>query len=165
MKLKLLSLLLLAATCAVAQTVNPADPLNIWAIGVSWNQSASVSASQQFAGTALYARAQNTVGTYAFTVLDAVPTSYQPFTTTTNLGVGIGQKIADIGSWTLYATAAAGPSWSGVNTGWNWTGGAIATHVIKGKWWGGLNARVIKSSVNNNSGSQFIFGVLAGMTP
>ena len=165
MKLKLISLLLLAAICAVAQTDNPGDPLNIWGVGVSWNQSASASASQQFAGTALYAREQNTVGTYAFGVLDAVPTSYQPFTTCTNLGVGLGQKLVAVGSWTIYATAAAGPSWSGANTGWNWTGGAIATHAIKGKWWAGVNARTIRSSVNQNSGQQYIFGLLVGMKP
>ena len=169
MKLKLVSLLLLAAIAGFAQTTNPAlsvtDPLNIWGAGLSWNQSASASMSQQFAGSALYARAQNTVGTYAFTMIDAVPTSYRPFTTTTNIGVGIGQKVLTVGAWTLYGTAAAGPSWSGPNTGWNWSGGAMATHDLKNKWWIGLNARTIRSSVNQNSGNQYIFGVLAGMKP
>ena len=165
MKLKFLSLFLLAAIAGFAQTTNPAlsvtDPLNIWGAGVSWNQSAS----QQVAGTIMYAREQNTAGTYAFGLIDAVPTTYSPLTVVTNLGVGIGQKVMSVGAWTLYATVAAGPSWSGQSTGWNWSGGAIATHPIKGNWWGGINARVIKSSVNNNSGSQFIFGVLVGMKP
>lgn len=161
MKLKLLSILLLAAIAGFSQTLSPTDPLNIWGVGVSWNQSAQ----QQVAGTLLYAREQTAAGTYAFGVIDAVPTAYKPLTVVTNLGVGVGQKILSINGWSIYATVAAGPSWSGQSTGWNWTGGGIATHAIKGKWWGGLNARVVKSSVNNNSGSQFIFGVLAGMNP
>ena len=165
MKIKLLSILLLAAVAGFAQTLSPTDPLNIWGVGLSWNQSASANVSQQFAGTAMYARAQNTAGTYAFTVLDAVPTSFTPFTTTTNLGVGVAQKLGTVGGFTAYGTAAAGPSWSGSNTGWNWTGGAIATHVLKGNWWYGLNARLVRSSVNQNSGNQYIFGVLFGQNP
>jgi hypothetical protein len=165
MKLKLLSLLLLAAIAGLAQTLSPTDPLNIWGVGMSWNQSASANMSQQFAGTALYAREQNTMGTYAFGVFDVVPTSYQPFTTASNLGVGVGQKILTVGSWRLYGTAAAGPSWSGPNTGWNWSGGGMATHDVRGKWWVGLTVRTIRSSVNQNSGNQYIFGVLGGMNP
>lgn len=154
-------LAVLALACmAFAQTA----PANIYGAGVSWNQSGSASPAQQFAGTALYARAQTDKGTYAFTVLDAVPTSYKPFTVTTNLAVGVAQQVFTLSNWTAYATVAAGPSWSGSNTGWDWYAGAIATRPIKGKWWGGINARVVKSSVNANSGYQFIFGVLGGMS-
>ncbi len=170
MRLKLLPLLLLTAIAGFAQTTTPAlsvtDPLNIWALGLSWNQSASASMSQQFAGTAMYAREQNTAGTYAFTVIDAVPTSFKPFTTVTNMGVGIGQKLPfTILGFTPYATAAAGPSWSGANTGWNWNGGFMATRPLKNKWWWGPAARVIRSSVNQNSGNQYIFSAMVGMNP
>ena len=161
-KLTLAILALASAACAFSQTT-AAAPANIYGAGVSWNQGASSSAAQQFAGTALYARQQTTAGTYAFTVLDAVPASYAPFTVTTNLGVGVAQQVFTLSNWTVYATVAAGPSWSGSNTGWNWTGGAIATHTIKGKWWIGPNARVVKSSVNNNSGYQLILGLVAGV--
>ncbi len=169
MKLKLLPLLLLTAIAGFAQTTNPAlsitDPLNIWGVGVSWNQSASPVLSQQFSGNAFYARDQTTAGTYAFGLIDAVPTSFTPFTTTTNLGVGIGQKVMTVGTWKIYGTVAAGPSWSGTNTGWNWSGGAMATHDLNAKYWFGFNARAIRSSVNQNSGNQYIFGVLVGMKP
>ena len=157
--------LLLAFAAAAFAQATPTDPLNIWGVGVSWNQSASSDASQQFAGTAFYAREQNTKGTYAFNVIDAVPTSFKPFTTVTNIGVGLGQRLVTVGSWNLYGTATAGPSWSGQSTGWDWSGGALATHPIKGKWWFGGNARIIRSSVNNNSGNQYIFGFLIGMNP
>lgn len=154
---------LLACVLCVLAHGQTAAPQNIYGAGISWNQSASSEVSQQFAGTALYAREQTTAGTYAFTVLDAVPTTYTPFTINTNFGVGVGQRVFTAGGWTGYGTAAAGPSWSGSNSGWNWSGGAIATHPLKDNWWVGINARVVKSSVNNNSGTQFILGVLFGL--
>lgn len=154
----------LALTCAGGALGQTATPANIFGLGVSWNQSASAAASQQIAGTAMYARQQTTGGTYAFTVVDAVPTTYKPFTVNTNFGVGVAQRVFALNDWTVYGTTAAGPSWSGANTGWAWTGGGIATHPLKSKYWYGLSARVVRSSVNNNSGSQFIFGVMFGVT-
>lgn len=153
--------LLLAAVCAFAQT--PADPINIYALGGSWNQSASSVTSQQFAATALYARAQNTVGTYAFTALDLVPTSVTPITLTTQTSVGIAQRALTISGWKIYGTAAAGPSWTGNNSGWAWIAGGMATHPLgKGNWRIMPNVRTIKSSVSNNSGYQLIIGLMIG---
>ena len=162
MKLILIAALLFGAM-AFAQTPAPAPATpNIFGAGISWNQSASASASQQFAGTLFYARQQTEAGTYAFTVVDAVPTTFKPFTVTTNFGIGIGQRVFQLSKWTVYGTVAAGPSWSGSNTGWAWTGGGMAIHPLKGAWWIGPEARLVRSSVNNNNGNQFIFGVVFG---
>jgi hypothetical protein len=140
-----------------------ADPTNIAAIGGSWDQSASSMTSQQFAMTAMYARKQTQAGTYAFTVLDVVPTSVKPITFTTQTSVGLGQCGLHLGSWNLCGTAAAGPSWTGNNAGWAWTWGGMAKHSLgKHGWMLMPNVRVIRSSVNNRSGSQMIVGALFG---
>jgi hypothetical protein len=151
------------ATSPPAATATLTDPLNIWGAGISWNQGASASAAQQFAGTAMYARQQTSAGTYAFTVFDAVPTTLQPVTVTTDVAAGVAQRVFTVAGWQVYLTAAAGPSWSGAATGWAWTGGGMATHAVgKSSWWIGPNIRTVKSSVNNNSGYQLIAGLLAG---
>jgi hypothetical protein len=62
---------------------------NIYAAGVSYNQGSS----PQIAGTALWAHAVSDSGTYAFTVVDILPLGYHPFVVTTNVGVGVAQKI------------------------------------------------------------------------
>ena len=155
----LLFVFVLAAICAVAQT----DPTNIYALGGSWNQSASSQTSQQFAATAMYARAQTEAGTYAFTALDIVPTSIAPITLTNQVSVGVAQRVLTLGAWKVYATAAAGPSWSGTNSGWAWLAGGMASRPLgKGSWRIMPNIRTVKSSVNNNSGYQLILGVMFG---
>jgi hypothetical protein len=157
-----ISLLAITAVAAFGQTVTPTTQ-NIYAFGLSWNQSASTSVAQQIAGTAMYARQQNSAGTYVFTAIDIVPTTVTPVTITTQTSVGVAQKVLAFGGWTFYATAAAGPSWTGTNTGWAWLAGGMGTHSIgKNGWQIMPNVRTIKSSVGNNSGYQLIIGVMLG---
>ena len=157
--ISLVFVLMLTALMGLAQAAT--DPANIYALGGSWNQSASTETSQQFAATALYARKQSEAGTYAFTAIDIVPTSVQPITLTTQTSVGVAQRVLGLGGWTIYATVAAGPSWTGMNTGWAWLAGGMASHPLgKTDWKVAPNVRTIKSSVNNNSGYQIIIGAL-----
>ncbi len=151
--LLVLILALLALSCP-AQT--PAT--NIYAGGVSYNPGASPA----IAGTGLYARLVAGTGTYAFTVVDLLPTTLAPFTVTSNMAVGIAQKVVQINSVSVYIPTAAGISYTGSNTGWAWSTGALASVPIKGAWKIQPNVRFLKSSVNNGSGYQVIGGVLFG---
>lgn len=140
-----------------AQTVTLSQPANLYAAGVTYNQSGSPSV----AGNALYAHSLNDgTGTYAFTLIDAIPTSRTPFTVTTNVGVGIAQKIVTIGKVPLYIPTSAGISWNGPNTGWAWTTGVMGVIKVRGNWRLMPNVRVLNSSVSNQSGVQPIGGVL-----
>ena len=158
----LIIVFLLVAVLGFGQTTNT-DPSNLYSFGASWNQSASATVAQQFAGTAMYARKQTEKGTYAFTALDIVPTSVTPITVTTQTSIGVAQRVMAVGGWNFYMTAAAGPSWTGTNTGWAWIAGGLASHPIGKTGWSVMpNVRTIKSSVNNNSGYQLIIGVMVG---
>ena len=161
--IKILPLCLLLAAFALGQTTPPApvNPVNIWGVGASWNQGASSTLAQQFAGTAMYARAvADATGTYAYTVIDIVPTNVKPITVTTNVGAGVAQKMLSAGAWTIYATGAVGPSWNGGSAGWAWSAGGMAAHAIgKGTWYVAPMVRVISSNVSNQSGSQLIFSL------
>ena len=153
--MKYLAILLLAAS-AFAQAPLPN---NVYAAGVSFNSSAS----PRIAGTALYAKLVNDgSGTYAFTVVDALPSGYKPFTVTTNIGAGVAQKLFAIGKVPIFVPASAGVSFSGSNTGWAWSGGALASIKLKNNWHVYPNVRVVKSSVSNGTGYQPILGVLFG---
>ena len=101
-------------------------------------------------------------GTYAFTVVDALPASLKPFTVTTNIGAGIAQKVVTLGSVPIFIPTSAGISYNGTNTGWAWSTGAIASIKIKGNWRVFPNVRIVKSSVSAGSGYQPIVGVLFG---
>lgn len=150
----LLSLLVLVSA-AFAQTL----PTNVYAGGVSYNNAGTPS----IAGTALYARLVSPdSGTYAFTVADVLPSSFRPFTVTTNIGVGVAQKLFTIGKVPIFAPASAGVSFSGTNTGWAWSGGALASIKVKNNWHVYPNVRFVKSSVSNGTGYQLIPGVLFG---
>lgn len=154
----------ITATMAMAQTTPPPAPppaanlQNIYAAGVSY----SVGATPAVAGTGLYAHliADSTGGTYAFTAIDALPSTVKPFTVMTNVGAGIGQKVATIGKVAVYMPTAAGISFNGSNTGWQWSGGALAAIHLKGSYYLMPSARFLKSSVGNGSGYQPIIGVL-----
>lgn len=180
-------LAILASALAHGQTVNPPGPVhrqlvNLYAAGVSYNSGNTSSV----AGTALYARGVNKSGTYAFTVIDALPaknTVSQPvlnppgptqpfitsttssstaFTVTTNIGVGIAQKLFSIGKVDIFSPTAAGISWTGTNTGWEWNAGAMAVFKLKGNYYLMPTVRMIKSSVSGGAGYQPIVGVLFG---
>jgi hypothetical protein len=140
-----------------AQTATP-DIQNLYAAGGSY----SVNASPSVAGTALYAHALNVSGTYAFTAVDALPNTMKPFTVTTNIGAGIAQKVFTLGNVPVYVPTAAGISWSGTNTGWQWNGGALVAIKVKGNYYLMPSLRFMKSSVSNGTGYQPIFGLLIG---
>jgi|SRR5690348_10018795 len=148
------------AAAPVAATPAPSTPpQNIYAAGISYNQSAT----PEIAGTGLYARAVDaSIGTYAFTAVDALPNSTRPFTVTTNMSVGIAQKVFSIGSVPIYIPTAAGISWTGSNTGWAWSTGALASvRLGKSNWRLMPMVRFARSSVSG-SGIQPIGGVLIG---
>jgi hypothetical protein len=133
---------------------------NVYAAGISYNQSATPS----IAGTALYARlASDGTGTYAFTVIDALPTSTKPFTLTTDISAGIAQKIVTLGKIPIFVPAAAGVSFNGTNTGWAWSTGAMAAIKLgKGNWRVFPVVRLARSNVSGGTGVQPIIGVLFG---
>ena len=145
----------LCSSAAVAQTT----PSNIYAAGISFNNNGSPAV----AGTGLYAKLINDgMGTYAFTVVDALPQNAKPFTVTTNFGAGIAQKAFMIGKVPVFIPSSAGISFNGTNTGWAWSTGALASVKLKGNWRVFPNVRIVKSSVTNGTGYQPIVGVLFG---
>ncbi|MGP8225507.1 MAG: hypothetical protein ACLQGT_05065 [Terracidiphilus sp.] len=156
--LALIGIILGACTLA-AQTNAPTEIQNIYAAGGSY----SVNAQPAIAGTALYARNLNTgaaLPTFAFTVVDASPATLKPFTVTSNVGLGIAQQVLTLGKVPVYVPTAAGISWTGSNTGWQWNGGAIASIHIKGQYYLMPSVRFLKSSVSGGSGYQPILGLL-----
>ena len=164
-----LLLVLTATPVAYAQTVvapapaassaAPVLPTNIYAAGVSYN----VGGSPAVAGTGLYARLVSaSTGTYAFTVVDALPNTQQKYTVNTNLGVGIAQQVATIAKVPIYIPTSAGVSYTGANTGWAWSTGGMAVIGLKGGYKVMPNVRLVKSSVSNGSGYQPVIGVLFG---
>lgn len=157
--MKLLALLaVFLALPLFAQTAptTPANPTNIYAAGISFNQGAT----PQIAGTALYAHSISDSGTYAFTVIDALPNSFKPFSVNTNIGAGIAQKVFTISNVPIFVPTSAGISFNGSNTGWAWSTGALASIKLKGNWRVMPNVRIEKSSVSGGTGYQPIIGVL-----
>jgi hypothetical protein len=153
--LALLSLFLALPLAAQTDTL----PSNIYAGGISFNSGAS----PRIAGTGLYARLlSDGSGTYAFTVVDALPATVKPFTVTTNIGAGVAQKLFSIGKVPIFMPASAGISFNGTNTGWAWSGGALASIKVKNNWHVYPNVRFVKSSVSNGTGYQPIAGLLFG---
>jgi hypothetical protein len=143
-----------------AQTATPASNgvVNLYGAGMSY----SVNASPAVAGTALYAHQVNNSGTYAFTAVDALPATLKPFTVTSNVGIGVAQKITTLGKVTIFMPTSAGISWSGTNTGWQWNGGAVAVIPLKSNYYIMPTVRFLKSSVSSGSGYQPIIGLLFG---
>ena len=160
MKAIAISLLILGLAHPSASAQTPAPALtNIYAAGISFNNGASPA----IAGTGMYAHLiADGSGTYAFTVVDALPTSLKPFTVTSNFGAGIAQKVFTIGSVPIFVPTSAGISYNGTNTGWAWSTGALASIKVKNNWRIFPNVRIVKSSVSNGSGYQPIVGVMFG---
>lgn len=146
------------ASAALPQSA-PAPVSNVYAAGVSWNQSATPAV----AGTALYAHAIAGTSTFAFTAIDVLPTSTRPFTVTTNIGAGIAQKVFSIGKVPVYIPTTAGISWTGQNTGWQWsTGALLSIRLGKSNWRALPMVRFAHSNVSGRSGVQPIVGVVFG---
>ena len=149
---KILALLALVCLAAAGQTNNFA------AAGVSYNPGGSPSV----AGTALYARLITGSGTWAFTVIDALPQSVKPFSVSTAISAGISQKLATISGIDVYVPTSAGVSYTGKNTGWQWSSGGMAAIKLHGAWRILPNVRFLKSSVSNGSDYQVIAGIMFG---
>ena len=148
--------ILALATLAAAQTTNLS---NIYAAGVS----GSPTAQPPVAGTALYAHLlDGNAGTYAFTVWDALPDTYKPFTVTTNVGIGIAQKAFTVGKFPIYVPTSAGIEWNGKNTGWQYNFGATTTYRLSPNkdYYLMPTVRVLKGSVTAGSGLQPSVGLL-----
>lgn len=153
----------LAGFAAAQTSSNPAPaaatPIqNLYAAGASYN----VGASPAVAGTGLYAHLVAGTGTYAFTAVDMLPNTAKPFTVSTNIGAGIAQQVATIAGVPIYVPTAAGISFSGPNTGWQWNVGALASFKLKGNYYLMPTVRMVKSSVSNGTGYQPIIGLLVG---
>lgn len=147
-------LLALLAPVMVAQ--------NVYSAGVSY----APGAEQKMAGTALLARPIAGNRTAAFTSFDAVPTFTKPMKITTNVGAGIAERIFSFQlagrTLSVWVPGGGGVSWSGTNVGWNYNAGGLLDIPAKdGSNFGYQpNVRFLKSSVNNNSDYQLIFGIL-----
>jgi hypothetical protein len=142
---------------APAATATPVAATNVYAVGPSYN----FGGTPAVAGTGLYAHLLPTgSNTWAFTAVDILPNSVKPFTVNTNIAAGVAQQIFKIGSVPIYVPTAAGISFQGPNTGWEWNTGALADVKIKGNWHAMLGGRVVKSSVSNGTGYQPIATVL-----
>jgi hypothetical protein len=161
-RIALLTALMLAASIVLAQngtqpvTPVPVTPLqNLYAVGGAYNFNAQPSV----AGTALYAHYVASPGTYAFTVIDVLPNTVKPFFVTSNVGVGLAQRMFSIGRVSLFMPTAAGVSWSGSNTGWQWTGGTAVTVSLNHSFYLVPTVRFLKSSVSGGSGYQPVLGL------
>ena len=107
--------------------------------GVSWQRGASPAV----AGTGLYAR-QVSGGSWAFTVLDALPGGGG--LVSTSVSVGLAQRLFGVGRVAVFVPTAAGIGWSGANLGWNWSTGAMVV-VRAGRWRVCPALRTFKGSV------------------
>lgn len=159
MKHMFIAILAITLFCAFA---NAQDVTNLYGAGVSYNSGASPAV----AGTALYAHKidalKDSTGSYAFTVVDALPVSVKPFTVNTSFGAGIAQKVFTIGKVPVFVPTSAGISYNGSNTGWAWTTGGMAVINLKGNWKLLPNVRIVKSSVSAGAGYQPVAGIAIG---
>src|ERR1039457_6907510 len=162
MKLKIVFALILCVmfcNIVMAQTPPPTPPIiNLYAAGVSYN----INGQPSIAGTAMYAHYIVSPGTYTFDVIDVLPNTIKPFSVTSNIGMGLAQKMFSIGRVNIFMPTAAGISWSGANTGWQWTGGVAVTVHLKTGSYLVPTVRFVKSSVSGGSGYQPIIGVAYG---
>ncbi len=162
-------LLIAGAAMVSAQTIpdapTPNLPANVYALGLSFNNGVSPA----LAGTGMYGRLMNaSTGTYGFTVLDILPVSATPVIVTTNVGVGVAQRVLNINDVNLFGVLSTGLTVSGANAGWNWTGGGLVDIPIKKsgvptRWHIMPNVRFVKANVPNGAGYQLIFGGMVGI--
>lgn len=152
--------LCLVVIFALALGASAQSVTNLYAAGVSFNNQGTPG----IAGSALYAHSLGDSGTYAFTVVDALPTQFKPFVVTTNFGAGVAQKVVTLGKVPIFVPTSAGISFNGTNTGWAWSTGALASIKLSAKknWRIFPTVRIAKSSVSNGTGYQPIVGILFG---
>jgi hypothetical protein len=149
----------LAGTAKAQTVVAPAvtaPATNLYALGVSYNQGAAPAV----AGTALYARLVAGSSTYAFTLIDVLPSATKPYTVSTNIGAGIAQQVATIDGVAIFVPTAAGISLTGTNAGWSWSTGAMAVVKLpKPGFYLLPSVRLLKSSVSGGTGYQPVIGI------
>ena len=163
-----LLLVLLLGMAAQAQAPAPTLPASSYGFGVSYNNGAKPS----LAGTLTYSHlllSSDTACTnlvtlcYGYTVLDILPLSFNPSVVTTNIGVGVAQKALTIGKVNFFIPASVGPTITGTNVGWNWSGGGLADIPIEKAggpthWHVQPNIRFVNANVNGvTNGYQLIF--------
>lgn len=156
--MRLLLSLFLAAAFLVAQ--EPAAPaMNFGAAGVSY----SPGAEPAIAGTAAYARRLGP-STFSFTLMDALPMREVPGAITTQVGTGVVQRVASVGNLDFYIPVVTGISWSGTNSRWSWSGGAmVAFKIPKLGMYAYPNVRWSRIDVAPGvAGYQATYGVLFG---
>ena len=163
MKSLVRNLLLFALCLAVPCFMQAQNVSNLYMAGASYNSNGS----PNVAGTALYAHQINTAGTYAFSVYDAMPNATKPLTITSNIGVGIAQKVLTIDGYDVFMPTSVGISYTGTNTGWSWSAGAGVPVKFRpakdgGSWYIMPIVRVVKSSVANGTGYQPIVSLTFG---
>lgn len=149
--LSVITLLLVCALLACGQS-------NYLAVGASYQPGGSPA----WAASALYARQANSAGTHAYAMYDSLPLSTKPVQFENNVGVGVAQRMLQINSVSFYVPAAAGPSWTGTNIGWQWTTGVLAVKPLKESWSFATGLRMVKSSVNANAGYGVIGSLMIG---
>jgi hypothetical protein len=157
-----------------AQTVPvaPTLPSNVYGLGVSYNNGAKPSMSGTLTYSHLLSSGSGATGPcanivtlcYGYTVLDILPQSFNPSVITTNIGVGVAQKALTISGVNFFIPASVGPTITGSNVGWNWTGGVLADYNVKKNgnatsWHIEPNVRFVNATVNGvSNGYQLIFG-------
>lgn len=140
--------LVLMLLCGLALAQNPA---NIYGVGAAFNPSVA----PNVAGFGLYGH-QLLDGTYAVSMLDVVPLPNSPSVVTTNLSVGVAQKLATIAGMNFYAPAGVGFTVNGPNVGFQWNGGVMGSVKLKGNYRALLGFRFQKSAVSNGEGYQLL---------
>lgn len=133
------------------------DVSNLYMVGIAYNPSASPS----IAGTGLYAHRLSDAGTYSISFIDALPNPTKPTSVSTNVGTGIAQKIATIGTVPVYGLTSGGIAYTGTATSWQATAGFGAPIQFKPNWYVMPTFRVLKSPVSN-ADVQFIAGISVG---
>ena len=118
-----------------------------------------------------------TGNTYTFTDFIAVPSTQTVKTTdsatgavtaskslgvSTNIGVGVAQKLVDFGKFPIYTTGTGGISWTGSDTSWQFNYGATSAIHLKGDyylfpWVGGLSSPTV-GGTKIEGGIDFAFG-------
>jgi hypothetical protein len=130
-----------------------------YAGGVSYNPGAD----KPIAGSGLFFHSIAGSDNYAFTAIDAIPTTVRPFAVSTNIGVGIARKVTSISGIDIFAPVATGIQLTGANVGWQYNGGVAAVIPYKNTPYFLMpTVRFNKGSVSNNSGYQIIAGINIG---
>jgi hypothetical protein len=138
----------------------PVSPLtlpfrDVVAMGAAWNQQAA----PQINGMLVYAT-RIAEGLYSFNLVDITPSTYKPFTITTNITIGLAQYMRTVGPARIYTVATAGVGAGGNTAGLAWTAGGVAMVPVGKK---GLclllSVRALKNTMSDFQG---VYGIAIG---